>query len=88
MKITVIAKPKKKREFIKQVSPFEYIVSVKEPPVDGKANQAIIDSLSKYFQVSRAEILLVGGQAGKTKTFDIPDYLKDFEVLPKQKHLF
>ena len=87
MKITVLAKPKKKREFVEQISFDQYIVSVKEPPVDGRANEAIIKSLAEYFSISRSSIILLSGHTAKIKIFDIPDTLKNFELLPKQKTL-
>lgn len=65
MKITVHAKPKKKRVFVKQLNPQEYIVSVQEPPVDGKANQAIIKILAEYFKVSKSEIIVISGATSK-----------------------
>ena len=87
MKITVLAKPKKKREYIEQIAADQFVVSVKEPPVDGRANDAIIKALAEYFSVSRSEILLLSGHTAKIKVFEVPDFLKNFEVLPKQKSL-
>jgi uncharacterized protein len=87
MTITVQVKPKKKKEFVEQVTQDYYIVSVNAPPVDGKANEAVIKSLAKYFAVSPSEIILVSGHTSKIKKFDIPAKLADFEVLPKQKKL-
>ena len=77
MKITVQAKPKKKKEFVEQVSPDYYLVSVKAPPVEGQANQAVIKSLAKYFGISPSEIFLVSGHTAKMKTFEVPDRLRD-----------
>jgi uncharacterized protein (TIGR00251 family) len=88
VRISVLAKPKKKRVFVEQITKDYYVVSVSEPPVDGKANQAIIKSLAKYFSISRSDITLVSGQTSKMKVFDVPDSLAGFEVLPKQKKLF
>ena len=63
-------------------------MSVKAPPVDGRANEAVIKALAKYLNISPSEIDLVSGHTAKMKTFEIPDRLKDFEILPKQKKLF
>jgi len=87
MKITVVVKPKKKREFVEQVSFNQYLVSVKAPPVEGQANQAVIKSLADYFSVSGSEINLLSGHTSRVKIFEVPDFLRDFEVLPKQKPL-
>ena len=88
MHITVTAKPKKKKEFVQQISPTHYIVSVKEPPQQGRANQAIIKALAQYFDISQSDLVFVTGQTSKIKIFDVPDRLADFEVLPSQKKLF
>ncbi len=88
MYLTVVAKPKKKQEKIVQIAPDTYAVSVKEPPVDGRANGAIISSLAKYFSISPSEITLISGHTSKIKKFEVPDSLKNFELLPKQKTLF
>ena len=88
MRITVQVKPKKKRAYVEKVDADYYLVSVLEPPVDGRANTAVIKALAKFFDVSPSRITLVSGHTAKMKTFDIPDALKDFEVLPKQKDLF
>ncbi len=88
MKITVTAKPKKKKEFVEQVSPTHYIVSVKEPAEQGRSNYAIIQALAKYFGISPSEIEIVSGQTSKIKTLEVPDQLKTFEPVPHQKKLF
>lgn len=48
-----------------------YTVLVKEPPRDGKANDAIIRELADYFGVPRASVRLVSGARAKRKLFDI-----------------
>ncbi len=88
MHLTIIAKPKKKQEKIIQINPTTYAVSVKEPPINGRANEAIVKALAKYFSISSSEITLVSGHTTKIKVFDVPDHLKNFEILPKQKALF
>jgi len=48
-----------------------YTVCVKEPPVEGKANDAVIKALSLHFSIPRSRIALVAGSASKTKVFQI-----------------
>jgi uncharacterized protein len=88
MRLTVVAKAKKKQAKIVQISPDTYAVSVKEPPVDGRANEAIIEALAQYFSLSPSQIILVSGHTTKIKVLEVPDFLLDFEPLPKQKTLF
>lgn len=87
MKIHIIAKPKKKQEKVEKLEGGYYAVSVKEPATEGRANQAIIKTLAKYFSVSPSEIDIVSGHTGNIKTVEIPDSLANFEPLPKQKPL-
>jgi uncharacterized protein len=55
----------------KKTETVTYKISVKEAPVDGKANEAIIKALSEYFEVSKSSITLVSGQTSKQKVFEI-----------------
>lgn len=48
-----------------------YKVSVKEAPVAGKANDAIIRALAEYFNTSVSRITLISGQTAKQKIFEI-----------------
>ncbi|KND48226.1 MAG: hypothetical protein AB201_01350 [Parcubacteria bacterium C7867-006] len=48
-----------------------YTVSVKEPPVEGKANDAVVRTLAEYFSVSRSQVTLLSGSTSKIKTFEI-----------------
>lgn len=48
-----------------------YKISVKEAPVAGKANEAIIEALAEYFDVAKSNITLISGQTSKQKVFEI-----------------
>jgi uncharacterized protein YggU (UPF0235/DUF167 family) len=48
-----------------------YKVSVKESPVNGKANDAIICALAEYFEVSKFRVSLISGPTSKQKVFEI-----------------
>lgn len=87
MRLTVVAKPKKKQVKVIQITQNSYSVSVTEPPVDGQANEAIIKALAKYFSLSPSQISLISGHTSKIKIFEVPDSLANFELLPKQKSL-
>ena len=50
-----------------------YIVSVKERPVEGRANEAITKLLAEHFEVSRSQVLLISGATSKRKVFEIKD---------------
>jgi uncharacterized protein YggU (UPF0235/DUF167 family) len=44
---------------------------VKEPPVGGKANDAVIKALAEYFEVSKSQVVLAKGGSSKNKIFEI-----------------
>jgi hypothetical protein len=49
----------------------ELLLRLNAPPVDGKANKAAIDFVSRYFGVSRSAVQLVGGERSRHKMFEI-----------------
>ncbi len=71
MKITIIAHPNAKRPRIEKDLLGTVHVYVKEPPLEGKANNAIINALTNHFKVKRSDILLANGEKSKNKTFEI-----------------
>lgn len=48
-----------------------YIVSVKDPPKQGKANLAVIKILAEHFNVTQSNVTLVSGASSKIKVFEI-----------------
>jgi uncharacterized protein (TIGR00251 family) len=71
MKIKITAKPSSKKAYIKKTGENEYIVSVKEPPVNGLANLSILSTLSDYFNVPSKQIRIVSGYRSKNKIIEI-----------------
>jgi len=49
----------------------ELLLRLNAPPVDGKANKAAIEFVSRYFGVSRSAVRLVGGERSRHKMFEI-----------------
>lgn len=41
------------------------------PPVDGEANAAVIQLLSKVLKVSKSSVLIVSGETGRTKRIKV-----------------
>ena len=48
-----------------------YIVSVKERPIEGRANEAIIKLLAEHFKVPRSKVRLISGATSKRKVVEI-----------------
>lgn len=71
MKITVLAKTKKKENKVVKIDDTTFKVYVKEAPEEGKANNAIIKLLAEYFSVPKSNIQLLLGETSKQKVFVI-----------------
>lgn len=71
MKINIIAHPNAKMPRIEKDLLGTIHVYVNKPPLEGKANNAIIDSLANHFNVKRSKVLLVSGDKSKNKIFEI-----------------
>jgi uncharacterized protein (TIGR00251 family) len=43
-------------------------IALHAPPVEGRANAALVDFLAELLRVRRADIAITGGEHGRTKT--------------------
>jgi len=71
MKIFVKAKPRAREEKVERIDDSNYVVSVKEPPEKGKANQAIRNALAIYFKTGSSCIKIVSGHGSRSKIIEI-----------------
>jgi uncharacterized protein len=71
MKLSITAKPKSRKEYLKRIDTTHYIVAVKEPPVGGKANNTILKSLAEYFRLPLSQLNIVTGEKNKHKIIEI-----------------
>ena len=71
MRISVKAKPNSHEEKVEQIAEGEFVVSVKEPPVKGLANDAIIRALAEYFKVSKFQVRITSGWTSRQKIIEI-----------------
>jgi uncharacterized protein len=71
MRIYVKVIPRSSLNKIEKISAGEYKVKLTAPPVDGKANEMLIEILANYFNVSKSQVDIVGGKSARTKIVDI-----------------
>jgi len=71
MKIFVKAKPNSKEEKVEKVDDNNFVVSVREPPVKGKANEAIRNALAVYFKTGSSYVKIVSGFSSRNKIVEI-----------------
>lgn len=61
-------------------------VSIKSPPVDGKANKHLIEFLAKTFKVTKSEVIITHGTSSKFKRLEIRNYDSTAIEILKQIH--
>jgi len=84
MKILVKVRPSAKKELVERIGQpilnFDgvkkeevdfYKVWVKEPAVDGRANEAVIKALAEHLKIPKAFIKLKSGQTSRQKVFEV-----------------
>lgn len=83
MKIFIKVKPNSKKEYITRIDQpslglddkreniKKFVIAIKEPPIKGKANNAIIKLLSEYFQIPQQNIKIINGLKSKNKIVKI-----------------
>ena len=69
--IDVLVQPRASRVKIGPVHDGRLKIAVTAPPVDGEANAAVIDAVSKALGVARGAVSVVAGATGRRKTLRI-----------------
>ena len=71
VRITVRIKPGSRTEAVEKLSDNEFLVRVRAPAIEGKANKALISALSEYFDIPKSRISIAGGLGSKNKIVDL-----------------
>jgi len=72
MRIRVHVKPNSRVPGVELVEG-NLVVRVKEPPKEGKANEAVLRAVAEHFGVARRDVRLVSGASGRYKVLELPD---------------
>ena len=67
MKISVRVKPNSKQEKVQECGDNKFIVWVRAAAREGKANQALLEALSDYFDLPKSRIHVICGHSGREK---------------------
>jgi uncharacterized protein (TIGR00251 family) len=70
MKIQVKVKPNSKTEELSRQGD-SFIVKVKEPPKEGRANQAVIKLLAEHFGVPQSQVRILSGFRSRNKVVEV-----------------
>jgi hypothetical protein len=71
MRIYIKVIPRSSRNLVEKINEGEYRVHLTAPPVDGKANEALIKLLAEHFSVAKSAIEIVGGKSSSRKMVDV-----------------
>mgnify|MGYP001608005167 CR=1 FL=1 len=71
MNISVIVKPNSKREGVVLSGEGTYTVRVSARPVEGKANERVVELLAAHFGIPKARVAIIRGTAGRKKIVQI-----------------
>jgi len=71
MKYWVQVKPRSKVSKVQKMADGSLTVWVAALPVEGKANEAVVKALAKYFKVPKSAIIIKSGLSGKRKLIEI-----------------
>jgi hypothetical protein len=77
MKKQVKVKPNSRQQKIEEQTDGSLTVHLKSPPVDGKANDELIQILSKNFDVPKSSIRIKSGLSSRNKLVEIGTDLDD-----------
>lgn len=64
-------KTRAREEHVEIIDESHVVVSVTQPPADGKANEAVIRALAKHFDIAPSRVTIVSGHKNRQKIVDI-----------------
>lgn len=58
-------------EGVEKIDDTHFVVFVKEPPIQGKANRAIINALANNLGIAPSRLKIVSGHSSKQKIIEV-----------------
>ena len=71
MNITITAHPNSKKPRVEKDLFNNLHIYISEPPLEGRANMAVLLALAKHLKVKRSQVNLMRGEKSKQKVFEI-----------------
>ncbi len=71
VRITVHVKPRSSKSGVAGVKDGALVVALRSPPVEGAANEELVEVLAKALGVRRADITIASGASSKKKLIDV-----------------
>jgi len=69
--IAIRVKPNSRRNEVEKLEDGTYLVRVTSPPVEGKANEKVIEVLAEYFGKPKRAVNIVRGNSSRHKIVEI-----------------
>lgn len=73
MLIAVRVKPNARQTALTQQDDGTWLAAVNAPPVDGKANTALIELVAEHFGVPKSKVRIQSGAGSRIKRIFVPD---------------
>lgn len=73
MRISVRVKTNARQNEVRQLDETNYLVSVTAPPVDGQANERMIEVLSDFFKKPKRCFIIIRGGTSKNKIVEVAE---------------
>ena len=71
MKLKVRVIPNAKKTEFSGIREGELVLRLNAPALEGKANKAALEFVSRYFEVSKTSVSLISGEKSRHKIFEI-----------------
>jgi uncharacterized protein len=71
--LRVKVKPGSREEVLSELEDGSWLARVKAPPVDGKANAALIAPVARHFGLRKAQVNIKSGASGRQKLVTVAD---------------
>ena len=71
MKITVQVKPNSRKDDLSVGEDGVFVVKVAVPPIEGRANERLVEVLAVHFKKPKRLIRIVAGERGRRKIVEI-----------------
>ncbi len=71
MRIFIKVKTNSAKPGIEKMDENNFVVRVKESPIKGMANEAVMNALAEYFKAANWRVKIIGGITSKNKIVEI-----------------
>jgi hypothetical protein len=71
VKLNVVVKPNARKDAVETRQDGSLVVYVSTPPIEGRANERLVEVLAQHFRRPRRDIVIVSGVRSKRKIVEV-----------------